>query len=334
MTILLASLQAFQAETANDTTANGGRRGTVEIVSGAAQNVFPYVFRADRIAGLLRYRKLFYINNDDTDQTLYNAAPFFHIPPDGDHYLWWHVGTFDDTQADITGTERRYGAAKISTAATATSSTVVVTVKNADQTSMFADGDPIMISGKLTPDSTTGAEEQNTISGAPVVSGLEVTITTATALANDYAIGAVVSSGKAAADIACTITGWVETWSGTGAYDEGSYPVITNNIGTVYDTWTLTFSDATNFTVSGAVEGNVGAGTTAADFAPLNAARSNNPFFALEAAGFSGTPAAGDTIVWTTNPAELPIWETLTIPALATPLGNAGLYSYLDAETI
>ena len=114
MTILLASLQAFQAETANDTTANGGRRGTVEIVSGAAQNVFPYVFRADRIAGLLRYRKLFYINNDDTDQTLYNAAPFFHIPPDGDHYLWWHVGTFDDTQADITGTERRYGSAKIS----------------------------------------------------------------------------------------------------------------------------------------------------------------------------------------------------------------------------
>ena len=167
-----------------------------------------------------------------------------------------------------------------------------------------------------------------------IVSALEVTITTATALANDYAIGAVVSSGKAAADIVGTITGWVETWSGTGAYDEGSYPVITNNIGTVYDTWTLTFSDATNYTVSGAVEGNVGAGTTAADFAPLNAARSNNPFFALEAAGFSGTPAAGDTIVWITNPAELPIWETLTIPALATPLGNAGLYSYLDAETI
>jgi len=54
----------------------------------------------------------------------------------------------------------------------------------------------------------------------------------------------------------------------------------------------------------------------------------------LEALGFSGTPAAGDTIVWTTNPAELPIWETLTVPALATPLGNAGLYSYLDCETI
>lgn len=334
MTILLNELLAYQAETANDTTANGGRRGSVQIVSGVAQNVFPYVFRADRITGITRRRKLFYCNSNAANETLYNAAPFFHIPPDGDHYLWWHVGSFSDTQADITGTERRYGSAKISTAATATSNTLVVTCKNADQTSMFADGDPIMASSMATPDSTIGNEELNTISGIPVISGLEVTMTTAAALANDYPIGAVVSSGKTAADIACSISGWAETWSGDGAYDELSYPVLCDNIGTVYDTWTLTFSDATNYTVSGAVEGPVGAGTTTADFSPLNAARANHQFFTLEAAGFSGTPAAGDTIVWTTNPAELPIWETLVVPALAVPLGNAGLYSYLDAETI
>lgn len=334
MTILLTELKAYHGEVINDTTANGGRRGTREIVTGAVQNVFPHVFKAERTAGLTRRRKVFYCNVNDADETAAGAQPFFHAPPSsGDHFLYWHAGTNDDTQNDITDLERRYGTAALSTAASAGSSTLIVTVTDAAQTSMYTNGDPLIVSDKATPTSVTGNEEAHVISGAPVVAGLQVTITIAGILANDYAIGATVSSGMTAEDIECSITGWAETCAGTGTFDESTYPVTGDNIGTVYDTFTLTFSDATTFSVVGAAEGAIGSGTTAGDFAPVNSARSSKPFFTLESAGWAGTWASGDTVVFTTVPAELPIWETLVVPALADPLGNGGFYSFLDCET-
>lgn len=333
MTILQTELKTYHAQTVNDTVSNGGRMGTTEIVSGAAQNVFPHVFRSDRVAGLNRFRKLFYSNQNDADETAFNAQPLFHKPPGGDHYLWWWLGTQRDTQAAITGAERKYGSAALKTTAAAGTSTLVVTLKHADQAAMFADGDPLMISSLATPSSSTGNEELNTISGTPSLSTLDLTITLGTALASEYAAGATVSSGAAGVDIKCSVDNWVETFAGDGAFDEGTYPVTCDNIGTAEQTWTLTFSDATNFTVVGDTVGSVGTGSVAADFAPVNAARSNKPYFTLSSAGWSGTPQAGDTIVMQTHPAALPVWEKLIVPAGADPLGNGGFYSYLDIET-
>ncbi len=336
MTILESELKAYHAETVDDTSSNGGRRSNASVItSGAVQNVFPHVFKSDRTSGLTRYRKVFYSVANDDDEVLSNAQPFFHHPPaSGDHFLYWHEGDFDDTQGDIIGSERRYGSAFLSTAASAGGSTLVVTCTNAAQTSMFADGDPIMVSDKLLPSSSTGNEELHTISGTPVVSGLQVTITIASTLANSYAVDVTsVSSGMAAADIECSISGWSETVAGDGTYDESTYPVTLDNLGTVYDTWTLTFTDATNFTVSGAAEGSIGSGTTAGDFAPANSGRDSKPYFTLPASGWAGTWAAGDTVTFVTNPAEISVWETLIVPAGAAAVGNAGFYSYLDGET-
>ena len=336
MTILESELKAYHAETVDDTDSNGGRRSnTAVITSGAVQNVFPHVFKSDRATGLDRYRKVFYTVANDDDETLANAQPFFHHPPSsGDHYLYWHQGDYDDTQGDITGSERRYGSAFLSTAATAGGSTLVVTCTHADQTSMFVDGDPIMVSDKLTPSATSGNEELHTISGTPVVADLQVTITIGSTLANSYAAGSTsVSSGIAATDIECSVDSWAETAAGDGTFDEATYPLSCDNLGTVFDAWTLTFTDATNFTVAGAAEGSIGSGTTAGDFAPANSGRDSKPYFTLPASGWAGTWAAGDTITFTTIPAEISIWETLTVPAGAAAVGNAGFYSYLDGET-
>ncbi len=149
-----------------------------------------------------------------------------------------------------------------------------------------------------------------------------MTITVAETLANDYTVasGARVSSIYEAGDIECTMTGWTET-SASGTYDESAHPPVLDNIGTIEQTWTLTFTDATHFSVSGDTVGSVGSGDTSTDFAPQNSDFSK-PYFTLEAAGWGGTWTAGDTVVFTTHPAAIALWEKRVVPAGAASLSN------------
>lgn len=334
MTILVSELKLYKSAVVNDTTANGGRASTDVVQSGAAQNVFPHVFKANRVQGLTRYRKIIYRNENDNDETGFGAQPFFHHPPGGDHYLWYHLGSHDDTQAAITGAERRFGSAALAFGAAAGQKTIQVTLKHIDQATMFVDGDQLIVSDKTTPGSALGNEEAHILNGVPTLSGLVLTLTTTETLANTYqGITSSVTSGPTAADMACSVSGWSETSAGDGSFDEAANPVSLDNIGTVYDVWTLTFTSATAFTVAGAAQGAVGTGSTAADCAPVNGSKSNKRFFTLAAAGWAGTWATGDTLIFTTNPAAINVWETLIVPANADPIGTGGFYSFLDIET-
>jgi len=204
---------------------------------------------------------------------------------------------------------------------------------------MFQDGDTIRITDMATPTSSTGNEEELTISGTPSVSGNEVTITVAETLTNGYTGGTlaapityVQSVYAPASDLACTVDNWAETTS-AGTYDETTYPVTGDNIGTMEQTWTLEFTDATNFTVVGDTIGSVGSGTTGSDFAPTNSAVSK-PYFTLEAAGWGGTWAAGETIVFQTHPSAIAVWETRVVPAAASSMAGNGITAVLEGETV
>jgi len=197
---------------------------------------------------------------------------------------------------------------------------------------MFVNGDTIRVTDKLTPTSGTGNEEIHTINGVPVVAGLQVTITTTAVLANNYttAAGGRVMSIYNYGDVKCVVDNWVET--GAGTYDETAYPVVCDNISTIEQTWTLTFSDAGNYTISGDTVGAVGAGTILADFSPLNPAFSK-PYFTLEFEGFGGTWAAGNTIVFQTHPAAVPIWEKRVVPAGVSSLANNKVTAVITGES-
>jgi hypothetical protein len=324
MSIVTAELQFFRSATVTDTTANGGRLSATQITSGAIANVFPHAMAAERSAGSTKRRKLFLKCSNDADETLYAPWACLDGPTAADDYVYFHVGTQRDTAADITGSERKYGAGQLKTTVTAGGSTLVVTVENAALTGIFQNGDRIRVTNKATPTSGTGTEEEHVISGAPSVSGVDVTLTLATTLANGYTAGVgtkIASVYKPSADLTCTVDNWVET--GAGTYNEATYPVVCDNIGTVEQTWTLTFSDATNYTVVGDQIGSVGSGTVGADFAPSNGSWTK-PYFTLRSAGFGGTWAAGNTIVFQTHPAAIAIWETRVIPAGSASLaGNA-----------
>jgi len=324
MTILDSELKFYKSQTVGDTSANGGRISANLITSGVVQNVFPHVLKAERDAGSTKYRKVFAKVANDADDTLLSTQIWMDKPtPANDWAVFWAT-TQRSTQADITGSERKYGCANLTTNATAASSTLIVTVEDTSLTGVYQSGDTIRVTDKLTPTSGTGNEEFLVISGAPVVVGAQVTITTTTALANGYTVasGARVMSVYNAGDVECTTTNWVET-SGAGTYDETTYPVINDNIGGIEQTWTITFSDATNFTVSGDTVGAVGSGSRSADFTPTNADFSK-PYFTLESAGFGGTWAARNTIVFQTHPAAVPIFEKRVVPpACASLSGNS-----------
>lgn len=330
MTILPSELKAFYPATISDGAGNGGRISFNAITSAALQNVFPHVFKSERLVGSIKHRKIFYRAANDADETLFAPSLRLHAPTAGGDYVYFRVGSQRNTQGDLTGSERKYGVGTLKTTVTAGGSTLVVTVEAAALTGIFHAGDTIRITDKATP-SGTGNEEELTISGTPTVSGLDVTITTATALANGYAAALTyVASVYPGGDLVATVDNWVET--GAGTYDETTSPVLLDHIGTAEQTWTLTFTDATNFTVIGDTIGSVGSGTIGSDFAPVNSAVSK-PYFTLRSTGWGGTWAAGNTIVFQTHPNAIPIWETRVVPPSCPSMAGNGITSVFEGET-
>ena len=131
----------------------------------------------------------------------------------------------------------------------------------------------------------------------------QATVTVST-LVNTYLSGAIVSSLVSLDNLTPALSDWTET-STSGTYDETTYPVILYNIGTVSDDWTLTFSDSSNFSVSGSITGSVGSGNTGSDFQPAHGA---SYYFKIASAGWGGTWADGDTVEFTTIHSARSVW--------------------------
>ena len=322
MTILQTELEYYKSNVVSSSATNGGRMSANQAISGVVNNVWPHVLQAERLTGSTLFRKLFLKVSNDNDETLLSSTVWNDLPTAADDWVVLFVATQRDTEAGITGTERIYGAGNLNTDVTAGGSTIIVDVDDATIVGIFADGDTIRITDMPDPDSPTGNEELLTITGVPSVVGTVITITVTGTLANAYttASGTRIMSLLDAGDINCSVDSWVET-SGSGTYDEVTNPLVTDNIGTVDETWTLTFTDATNFTVVGDSLGSVGSGTTGADFAPVNADFAK-PYMTLEFAGWAGAWANGDTIVFETHPASFAFWLKREVPATCPPLAN------------
>ncbi len=336
MSVLSTELLFYAPDVSNDLAINGGRLTSTQFISGVVNNVWQSVLKAERTAGSTKYRKLFCKNTNDAELALLSPQIWLDVVTAADDWITFFAGTQRNTQGDLLGTERLYGCATLNTDITAdgTVQAIVADVEDASIVGIIADTDTIRVTNMPTPDSTTGTEEFLTVSGAPVVSGTTLTITVLEAIANSYTVagGTRVMSIYAPADVIGTVDNWVLT-SSAGTYDNASYPVILDNIGTVEQTWTLTFADATTFTVSGDTLGAVGgSGAITADFIPSNPAFTK-PDFTLEYLGFGGTWAPGDTIVFQTHPSAVPIWEKRDVPPLAASLSGDSTTLVISGES-
>lgn len=304
MPVTAAEIHFMRSAVNSDADANGGRMSANRALTGARNNVFPDVSASERTAGLTRYRKLFAKVANDEDLALLTARIWLgNTSPGGDRFALF-AAALDDEQSDIS-TNAFHGAGELAASALAGAASFDVTIEAAED--LFQDLDLIVI------DNGANREFHDNVAVSRDGTTVTITLDDGDSLANGFSAGTLVASVLELGDIEAEAVDWTET-SGDGSYDETGSPVEVDNIGGVDDDWTLTFTSPTAFTVSGAVDGEVGTGSTATDFAPVNP-DFGKPYFILRAAGWAGTWAAGDTITFTTWPAAAPFWVRQIVPA-------------------
>lgn len=324
-----SDLKFFHCEERSSLSTNGGRLSATEVVSGVMNNVWPNVLRAEREAGGKLFRKLAEKIHQDGNGTLATCEFCLDGPTLGDDRIVMFGGTATDTQADITDVNgdrlasiRFFCAGGLAAPITAGSSTVVFAVKDAGDAAGVEVGDDFRLTDKLTPSATTGNVEYHTVA-TKSVAGLQITLTTVSPIANNYAaysagtggkVGIIYSAGEVKAS-----HGTIVKTSAAGVLDTTTYPILWNNMGADEHEVTHTFTDATHFTAVSDRHGNLGTVAITADFAPLHPTW-GKPLSTIELEAWSGTWAAGDTVVIPYHAAAAYIWEERDVPVGCAPL--------------
>jgi hypothetical protein len=331
MSILASEIKFYRSVAVNDTTSNGGRMSSNEIVDNVKNNLFPDVPQAERTAGSTKYRKAFIKFANDDDLEAIDPKVFVETFTPAQDKITIFPGTFIDTQNDITGSERQYGCGQLNANVSAAATEIQVLTEGA-ALNCFQDGDTIRISDKPNVSSPTGNEEYAVISGAPSYVGDVATITLAAGLVNGYsASNTRVASCIEADDTAGSYTDPV-VGSSAGTFDDETYPSVIDSVGGVTQNWTITFTSATAFNLVGDILGSMGGGTISSDFAPNNSTFSK-PYFTLNHLAWGGTWANGDTLTFTTHPAAIPIWYKRTVPASCPSLSGNKVIVGVDCES-
>lgn len=336
MAIQTSEIKFYRASAANDTTSNGGRMSATEIVDAVKNNMWPDVPQSERAAGSTKYRKCFIKIANDDDLTMISPRILVETQTTGDDRILLFPGTQTNTQNDLTGSERLYGAGTLDANISAGVTSCVVNCEAAAD-AIFQNGDMIRISNKTSVSDNTGYEDfiRLAASGAVSWNGNKATLTflAGSTPQNAYttAAGSKAASVIEATDIVGGYDSWVKT-SQNGTYNNGTYPPLLDSIGSVEQNWTLTFTSATAFNCVGDVVGSVTGGTTGANYVPNNSDFSK-PYFTLRSAGFGGTWIAGDTIAFRTHPAAVPIWEKRIIPAGANSISGNKVIIAISGES-
>jgi len=297
----------------SDLPSNGGRITGVTSPSDTANNDFPDVTQAELTSGITRYRKRFIKIANDDDLTAQQLKIYIRTPSEAQDAVTFFPGSQRDTQDDITGAERQYGAGQLAADVNAAATQITVNTEGASL-DCFRDGDTILISDKPSVHDTGGNREEAVISGALSYNGDQATLTLAAGLKNGYlAADTVVSSVYNAGDVAALADSYSIS-SPAGSYDDGNYPAAPDHVGTIEQTWTVTFTGATTFGVVGDTVGSVGSGSTGADFSPANPDE-GKPYFIIPSGGWGGTWADGDTLTFQTHPCAAPVWYRHAVPA-------------------
>lgn len=287
-----------------------GRLSNVEVVHNHKNGLFPDVSEADQLAGITLTKKVFFKVANDADTQGVNAKTFIaDITPGGSRAI-----IYDGSQRDTAPTGRKYGAGRLFADVSIGAVSIVVDAEPGNGANLiFQVGDELYIN-----DGTN--DETVTVSGVSWATD-RATITIS-ALVNAYLSAAptTVSSCIESATIECITDNWVEA-STSGTYDETASPVTNDNLAGIEQTWTLTFTSTTEFSVVGDTVGSIGTGSIVGNFAALNPNYSK-PYFTLLAAGWGGSWVTNDTIVFQTHPATQPFFAELTIPPGTTAYSN------------
>jgi hypothetical protein len=267
------------------------------------------------------------------DEGLALLAPKIYVaaPTKGDDRVTIFAGTYTNTQSGITGTEQQYGSGTLNTNVSQGATTCAVLVEGpADD--IFKAGMTVRISDRQTVDSI-GNEQFLVLASDASYAGAVATLTFTTPLSYNFSTASptYVSSVYAPPDVQASIADFALV-SAAGTFDSIAHPIQPNNVGSIEQLWTVTFTSSTSYTVTGDTVGSVGPGTVGTNFVPANPAFSK-PYFVLPSAGFGGTFAAGNTLQFRTHPAAVPVWYRRVVPPGATSISANKVSVVVDGES-
>lgn len=322
-----SDLCLYKSVTISDADANGGRQSYTQVTSNVLNNMFANVSQADRTSGVTKYRKFFFKNKNASDETAANSRIWISSRSTGGDYFRLKEGTDSDTQAEADDYTDWLGAGYLTSPASTDSTTLVA---------LFDTNNGVYNGSLIRLTDNSGGEEFLSIKSSEGVSwnGNTATIITTTPIRSTYPASqnSLVSGVVDLGDLVASTSGWSEN-SASGTYDEATYPVEVNNIGTVSDTWTITFIGASTYTVSGTNTGSVGTGSIVSDFSPVNASAGGGAYyFIIRAAGWGGTWAISDTVIFTTTHSSGAVWIKEVVPAGTAAKTNNTVRFLLYAE--
>lgn len=280
-----------------DPAANGGRPANVPVPNSVEGNVWPSLTTAQLAAGQTLAEKICVKNRNPANAV--GSGPWLTLsaPNASDDIEWLVAADQDQYQGDLTGSERRYSAARLAADAGAGAISIVLALDAAETADCWQDGDSIIIySNKAGPATTPDTNEHRIINGAPVLAGNQLTITLNSGLSNAHS--------KTNSATCCSLYKPGQDWkpwlanisqTGTGSYDLASYPIKLGNLGAVRQRWTLTYTSTTQAELSGDTLGSLGVFPINADIAPINQA-SGTPYLTIKAGGHGAAHVAGDKL--------------------------------------
>ena len=108
---------------------------------------------------------------------------------------------------------------------------------------------------------------------------------------------------------------WADEATGSGIsanYNDALYPFVVTNKGAIQERWALIFTDAQSFRCIGEYSGQIGTGTTNADYAPINPI-TGVPYFTIKKEGWGSGWANGNVLRFNTVAANFPVWVIRTV---------------------
>lgn len=336
MSISASQLVFRKPEEVSEAASNGGAMTFESIINGVKNNLWNDIFEAERQAGSNKHVKCFlHVNNNDPNGNnvgLDFVAPrlFVESRTPGDDMVIIFLGTQSDTDATKPGSPDYYGMGLLDSPVSGGANTITVRVEDWSQGAIFRDGDKIRISDKTSIIDSGGNEEYHIIdTGGVSPSGNDITLTLVGTLANGYAADSKVASVIEPGDVQCVVDNFVNGGSGTIT----AAAIATDQTGTTEDSWTITFTGASTYNVSGVAAGaDIASGNIGSDLAVTNP-DTGSPYFRILASQITGPFANLETVTFTTSPSAIPIWMRRIVPPAAGTLTGNSVILACDGES-
>ena len=319
--IINSEMRYYKPLLVSNTPSNGGYMSNDEYPDNTRNAIFGFISVEKLLSGTTVYRKLCIRNINATDENVpIQTTCLTDITPEGTTATIFRA-TASDVEASITGSERKYAAGRLNADTTGGGKTISASFETGmGALNVLQAGDKIKIAGD--------GDSQYLVVDTAVWTGDNVAITTVTTIDSTYTLAGActVSSCIEDQNVQPTADAMVVT-STAGLFDDTGYPLTLKNNATIEQDWTITFTSAIEFTVSGNTKGVIGSGNVTTNFAVDNPDFAA-PFFTLLAGGFSGTFVAGDSITFTTHANAVYVWWKYNVPA------NTPNSATLDTSTI